>query len=403
MQKILLVMFFIACANLYSEDYKTVVLWNTANWVSIDPDNPYWDDVKKTYSKYNAEDLFTNEYIEMKNDADEWIPTASINYAYNEDRLQTETHRFTYSNQSWQEVYKMMKSYISINGKNYISEIEEFTGTNGDLKGFQKRKYTYNEEGKIDTVFFYSFLSEDYELININVYQYNEKGDILELIDKKKYGDAFEPSMKATYDYNDSNWISVVTDLFYAGSEWSPVERILYEYDDLGRELVNIEQHHQDNWVFKDFKKYVFAYTPTGKMDYENQYITNPEFPDEWFPSSQFDIEYNENDEQVLTYYNTGVNGEYVHSTKYYYVSTLGVEDEENNESLTVFPNPSNDYILLPFNEYTFAQVINTDGKIIIDNIKKTERINISKLVPGAYFVKILKNNTFTTIPFVVY
>lgn len=77
---------------------------------------------------------------------------------------------------------------------------------------------------------------------------------------------------------------------------------------------------------------------------------------------------------------------------------TTGILEAINGESnLYVYPNPANDILTIKTNGFTkkhFANIVNVLGETVItfDLSEETNLLNISKLVPGVYFL-IAKNN----------
>ena len=67
---------------------------------------------------------------------------------------------------------------------------------------------------------------------------------------------------------------------------------------------------------------------------------------------------------------------------------------EEGVSELTMYPNPSDDYVV--FNKHLdVIEIYDISGKRILNlnNISKNENIDISKLTSGYYIVKIISNN----------
>ena len=74
--------------------------------------------------------------------------------------------------------------------------------------------------------------------------------------------------------------------------------------------------------------------------------------------------------------------------------TTLSIEPS-NSDRLTMYPNPSDDYVV--FNKHLdVIEIYDISGKRILNlnNISKNENIDISKLTSGYYIVKIISNNS---------
>jgi hypothetical protein len=64
----------------------------------------------------------------------------------------------------------------------------------------------------------------------------------------------------------------------------------------------------------------------------------------------------------------------------------------DNAGSLSVYPNPAASFINLPHfkDQISEVRIYSTDGKMVFDSQKEKSQIDISGLVPGIYFVKVM-------------
>jgi hypothetical protein len=68
-----------------------------------------------------------------------------------------------------------------------------------------------------------------------------------------------------------------------------------------------------------------------------------------------------------------------------------------------IFPNPANDFLTIEINEPTTFQIVNAQGQVVMErSLSNTERIDISHLSAGIYWVNILNNNTSTSQSLVI-
>jgi hypothetical protein len=63
------------------------------------------------------------------------------------------------------------------------------------------------------------------------------------------------------------------------------------------------------------------------------------------------------------------------------------------NKDLSVYPNPFKDYIKLPFGNYTNSQVLDSKGKVVIQN--GLNNLRLSALEPGVYYLRIVKEGKY--------
>ena len=72
---------------------------------------------------------------------------------------------------------------------------------------------------------------------------------------------------------------------------------------------------------------------------------------------------------------------------------------EKNNLSLSIYPNPSTDHVLISGEIAGSEMVIfNMEGKIISENkiVTNTEFIDVSNLISGNYIIKIIKEKAIS-------
>jgi hypothetical protein len=80
------------------------------------------------------------------------------------------------------------------------------------------------------------------------------------------------------------------------------------------------------------------------------------------------------------------------------------IKKVENIISLNIYPNPSKDYIFIESNfNYDRLEIINYLGELLFVTKKKCTNINISRLLPGNYWVRLSKMNTSIIKPLIKY
>ena len=75
------------------------------------------------------------------------------------------------------------------------------------------------------------------------------------------------------------------------------------------------------------------------------------------------------------------------------YDSISGINEQDNNMTIEIYPNPTSDYIKVDIDEQNTEfdyQIIDLSGKVIIKGIVKNEKmINLSGLNTGTYFIEV--------------
>ena len=98
---------------------------------------------------------------------------------------------------------------------------------------------------------------------------------------------------------------------------------------------------------------------------------------------------------------NTGTNGSISEGVQQpYEISVVsGIKEKDITLSISAYPNPTTDYLTLELIEFenTNFQLININGKILQNEPIRNSytRINMSNLINGLYFVKVITNDVF--------
>lgn len=93
---------------------------------------------------------------------------------------------------------------------------------------------------------------------------------------------------------------------------------------------------------------------------------------------------------------NTGSTGSGMQGVQQpYEISTIGINDIVIDLNISAFPNPSNDFLTLKYENYklenTGYQLYDSDGKLIESKmlINNQTTITMSQLIPAIYFLKV--------------
>lgn len=72
--------------------------------------------------------------------------------------------------------------------------------------------------------------------------------------------------------------------------------------------------------------------------------------------------------------------------------STTNVEDNFDNFSISIYPNPVQDILNIDTDENSLVKVYDVTGKIIFSNKIENNKINISHLIPGLYTIQVISD-----------
>ena len=103
---------------------------------------------------------------------------------------------------------------------------------------------------------------------------------------------------------------------------------------------------------------------------------------------------------QTVYTYDSGSNGNTNKGVQQpYIISTAGIHEDVATISLITFPNPTSDYLVLEFTDYSdekmVYQLIDLSGKIIIQNSinSSATQIDLKNYSKGTYFIKVIRDS----------
>jgi hypothetical protein len=88
--------------------------------------------------------------------------------------------------------------------------------------------------------------------------------------------------------------------------------------------------------------------------------------------------------------------------------STLGISEEASNNQLLVFPNPSNGYVTIRFENISrmnLIKVFNALGEIVFEkklNVLDISEVDVQNLIPGLYQIQMTDGEKCATAKFIV-
>ena len=103
---------------------------------------------------------------------------------------------------------------------------------------------------------------------------------------------------------------------------------------------------------------------------------------------------------QIVYTTNTGTTGSVAQGVEQAYeISSVGIKETALNISLSVFPNPTSDYLTLKVEDYNKEalsyHLIDEQGKLVLNEQITTQdtQVAMSTLARGAYFINVLQAN----------
>jgi hypothetical protein len=103
---------------------------------------------------------------------------------------------------------------------------------------------------------------------------------------------------------------------------------------------------------------------------------------------------------QIVYTTNTGTTGSVAQGVdQAYEISSVGIKETALNISLSIFPNPTSDYLTIKVEDYNNEalsyNLINEQGKLVMNEqiTNQDTQVAMSTLARGAYFINVLQAN----------
>jgi len=103
---------------------------------------------------------------------------------------------------------------------------------------------------------------------------------------------------------------------------------------------------------------------------------------------------------QIVYSTSTGTTGSVAQGVEQAYeISSVGIKETALNISLSIFPNPTNDFLTLKVEDYNNEALsyylIDEQGKLVLNQqiTNQDTQVAMSTLARGAYFINVLKAN----------
>jgi hypothetical protein len=191
-----------------------------------------------------------------------------------------------------------------------------------------------------------------------------------------------------SYDVNENLIIDLVEE--YQGNNWLNSSRETYTYDIDGNVLTDLNEE-ADYGQLRDNNRYTYTYNSdgnsvTGKSEYK--------LGSSWVPG-------NESWTYALAVYSQKDIAFYIDSYYYRYVAKfvpfyMGVSEENpENNSLKIFPNPAGNYVSIDVGRDNHSEIIfnlyTITGQLVETGVVngKEQKIDISKLDNGVYVLSV--------------
>ena len=328
--------------------------------------------IKEEYI-YNAQSLVEEIQYSYYENGGVWETYGKTVLSYDDDDHVTLAMYYGYVDGEWMESSKETWDYegglLQVNTTYFINE-------NGEWVDDRKTEYHYDGDG-LCTEMIVSQWSEIWYYESKTVYHYNDQQQCYEKIEYG-YGEGWYELYKNTYEYDAAGNLHIETSYFYQSSaqDWTYRNRYEYLYD-------------EDNNCTGYYEYFYYVYDETWELEevYHTAYGT-PGIECIAGLSLMWDLFefgfpiHNKVEQLVLD-----EEGD-LYILDFHYSSTVGIA-EQNDNSLTLWPNPARDRVVVEGIESAEVQVYISLGQMV-KTVRGTNEIDLSGLVEGVYLVRIM-------------
>lgn len=356
MKKALLLLFLIAPALLWAQDYYCLDRVYSSD--QLESLQYYYDNDNRLYA-YELDELTGDEPLHIRD---------TFYYDVNGDCIKIRNHQLLGNiwAYTWYIDYEYDANHNRISRENYNSFDN---GVTFDLGG--RYEYHYNADNQITDYVMY-FVGEEFMR---GTYSYDAQGRMTQLLETQ----------------NDP----------WGGSGWSDVSKTVYSYDSEDHCTRIDFYYYQYSWVLD--KSYVFTYDDAGNTSIRTTYVSSG-IVDR--VSYQYDLEYPYDrciipvdPEEVKwdTYVNRPLgygweaaddsgNLVWVCDFIFDYIGVEAAVASDPVQLLEVYPNPSTDVINVRMEGLRRVEILDQNGRVVLTSDQG--RIDVSSLAAGTYFVK---------------
>jgi len=249
-------------------------------------------------------------------------------------------------------------------------------------------RFTYNEDGRIDSIISTQFNDSSYVSSHLSLHYYNDKGQLTMQIQKymNKATLRWINAARLEYAYNEQGKLIEEVYSSYTGMFWKPNTRYTYSYDNAG--LLAGKTMFQP--VYQEWRRFF-------TVEYGENLNSRPSLME-----SKYNFWGGNTGDYVETYIPFYFNDEIVQLRAdkiklSYLIDPTNVDQLADNTVLRVYPNPSDGifYISTQSQEIQSWEVFNMSGALLKKAVNRfhTGVVDITNLVPGAYLLRVHTTN----------
>ncbi len=380
-----------------------------------------WEtEVVETFDYDDSGNLLTILYQDLRNDISYRY---SFTYDLNGNKLTSTSEEF--ENNVWVYLYRNLFVY---NDDNQITEEVVTTFDSGNWANLERTTYTYDENTYLVMTVFEFWHNNNWEVNSRRLYTNDSSGKMLVELGENNDNGNWVALYRNTCSYNDNGNLETWLYENCVNNVWENDFINTYSYDEYNRLTCTLTEFSEQNPPFEMTERYICTYDTDGNMTtYLHEYLTSDIFWENDYRitctydnngnsisatrESWVNDEWQVNDNFLPLFYNQQqcIDAEYYgyHYEASFISTTTGVAGVQNDNSIEIYPNPSNDYIEVNLPEkmtFSTLSVYNVLGNCLLKTQASgtSARIDIQSLAAGSYLLVVQSGGEKRVSRFVV-
>jgi len=363
--------------------------------------NSQWKkDVKDEYSYDEDNNLTELLFFKWDENFNQWLYYSKTEYSYDANGniilyswmyWDESISQFTYTTK-WEYTYNSNGEMIQKIRYNWL----EYTNPN-QWRAHSKYDYTYDVNGSLIIDFLFEWIesTSEWVIFDKREYSYDSNLNRLKKTEYRWLEDwVFIDKNEFTYDINDNQLQVIFYDWDDQSSQWSASDKREYDYDGYNNRI----QSRFYDWNYNDSdwkvnKKYDYSYDNT--FSYSDLILPSILILENYDGGIGISVFFNHLAHGYVGY--LYIDSEWVenyNATYYYSEQEVTSVSEINQMELNVYPNPFSDFVTFSipdnFDSFTFELFDLQGRKIISEEIRSDEKVNMEGLNEGLYFYNLI-------------
>ena len=324
---------------------------------------------------------------------------------YNAQGLVEEIYRSRYQDDGTWELFEKQVLTYDTDSHLVLSLIYDY----GDGNWVESAKQTWDYEGGLLLAYtYYHHIAGEWMPSSKTEYVYNTDGLCIEETESQLTGQGvWHPDSRIVYQYDDQQrCIEKAEYIAWYDDSWAGQKKYNYEYDESSNLLTEIHYAYQpvtQDWTYQTKIEYQYD-ADNNCTDYYAYYIYYE--GDDWNLEETYHLTYgSETVEEIsglalfweLFEFEIPIHSKvnqfvmdedgYLNGIDFHYSSTVGVA-EQNDNSLTLWPNPASETVHVDGIDVAEVQIYNALGQLV-KTVRNSNEVNVADLPKGVYFLTI--------------